>query len=280
MANGSRKRRSSKRSYRRKRDLLTEQRGKKYYKRLIKPKNMALVNRIKPGLNVPINPRFLTKFTASLMGYVPAGTASGHFWVKQNSPYFPFAPLTNRFNGEQNGTGEIFGAFAVNGTTALEITQINSRGFTNLCSALMYAKFRVYASKIKVTAAPQTNGDNILLSVVPLSNNSGPITGGPSQIQNVAYSKEKVISAASDAAGNTISHYIDVNTLDGVNNVQLMADDKKVGTFGADPEDKNIYQISWSTLNNTALAGRLPFNVEVTYYTELFEMNYDQQYIV
>ena len=262
--------RSYKKSYRRlKKSFRSTRRrlsGKKYYKKVLKKGQMTLVNSSKPKLNIPINPKFLTKFTVSATGYVPSAAGpSGFFAVKLNSPYQPLNASAGLFTAVTNGSGVYLGAIS---------SGVNPRGFSNLCSLTMYNNYRVYASRIKITVIPRSVLDQVLVTVVPITN--ATLSAQTAELeQNVAFSKEIIASSNTDNNRNTFTHYIDLQSLDGLNKYQLMSDTTKVGTYQTNPSDLSVWAIKWLNTNNAALNSALAFNYEITYYTELFEMNYE-----
>lgn len=256
------------------------QRRRKYYKKKLRNKDQVLVNYTKPSLNMPINPRFLTKFTYSLQGQVGTLAGSrGYFAIKLNSPRFPGDTAAYIFTGSNN----------LDGTLAADHTSLaagQSRGFSNLVSASMYQKWRVYASSIKVSFIPNTQADASMVVVYPVTNIQGV---GPLAVRDtsVAYSKEKVAMSGADGGSSTIKHYIDLQSLLGLSKEQIMANENLVGQgpstsfpTGQDPSNLLYWIVSYKRLNDktdysTTLGSRPSIAVEVTYYTELFEMNYD-----
>lgn len=247
---------------------------RKFYKRVIKRGTMTLMNRSKPSLNIPINPRYLTKFVVSGTGSVPApgaGFSSGIFALKLNSPLQPNNASTALFTGTANNSGVFLG-----GTLGGQ----NARGFSNLCSLNMYNKFRVYASKIKITCIPRAVTDSMVFCVYPVSNGTFNPTISATLDQSVAYSKELIASSNADMNRNTIISYIDLQSLDGLTREQLMSDDTKVGTFSTDPSDLSLWIVKYQNTSNANFTNNIGFNWEITYYTELFEMNYENMSVL
>lgn len=264
------KRRSSRRSNKRWNPMLERKTKQQYYRRKLKPSQTTLINNTKPSLNIPLNPRYLTKFTSSILGYVPAGVNNGYFVVKLNSPFQPYNNGAFAFTAPANNTGVLLGSVPLT---------VAPRGYSNLIAANMYQKYRVYASRIKVTAVSGNVGDNLLIAVTP-TNNSTFSTAGAVAYQNVAFSKEKIINNGGDMESNTIINYIDVNSLDGLTKEQLMADDSKVGTLAGNPTDLSYWIINYQTTSATATVAQLGFNIELIHYTECFELNYEDMSIV
>lgn len=253
-----RKRRST---YRRRRTGLNRRR---FYKSKITRRNLVMTNTTRPSLNIPIAPKYRTKLTASAMFTLPAtADPNGIFSVKLNSPRLPFV-----------GVGA---PLEVAGSQAKGLIQ--SRGYSNLVGSL-YTKWRVYASKISVTGVPHSVLDTFLLTVYPSEDNQGSID--PLQAQNIAYSKEKMINSNASMGSNTVHNYIDMCSLRGENRTQVMCNDLLTGTTSTDPVEMSNWYINYrsSQPNRTGEENHnnsvVTFNIEVVYYVELFEVNYDQ----
>lgn len=257
---------------------------RRYYKKVLKSRDITIVNNSKPGINLPINPRYLTKFTLSFSGYTTtAGDgSSGYFAIKLNSPFKPLTigvspTIAPNFTAVTNGTG-LGNGFS----TAQALLDLQPRGYSNLASPNMYQKYRVYASKIKVTTVPSVQADTSIVTVIPVTNSNG-IAEIAGTAQNIAFSKEVVVTQGSDNKYNTVFNYVDLQSLYGKTKEQVMADDEFDANYNQNPSDGKIalWVVKYNRLNgNSNYTQQLGFNIEVTYYTELFEMNYESMSIV
>lgn len=260
--------RSSKRRYR---SILGFKSKRRYLKHKVKPIDKTLVNNTRPSLNIPINPRYLTKMTMSFAGNTQIATTAGgagQFYVKLNSVHYPLQ-TTPSFVDASN----LSGAFLAT-TPAISITSFVPRGKPNLLSANMYNRYRVYASKIKVTALPQDPSDSVVLTVIPLSNTVGD--GGEASIaQNIAFSKERICTLQADNKDNTIIQYMDCPSLFGKTTEQYMADENMSAGYIANPVITAHWAVKHQRLAGGDYTDNISFNVEVVYYVECFEMNYE-----
>lgn len=253
-----RKRRST---YRRRRTGLNRRR---FYKSKIARRNLVMTNTTRPSLNIPIAPKYRTKLTASAMFTLPAtADPNGVFYVKLNSIYRPFQFVSN--------------TLVISG--GLDKLTLNPRGYANLMGSL-YTKYRVYASKISVTGVPHSVLDSFLLTVYPSEDTQGSVD--PLQAQNIAYSKEKMVNSNASMGSNTVHNYIDLCSLRGENRTQVMCNDQLSGAVSQDPPALSNWYINYRSSqpdrtgeenhNNSVVT----FNIDIVYYVELFEMNYDQ----
>lgn len=251
----------------RRRTRLNRRYRRRFVSKVLRPRIRTLRNKTKGRLNIPLNPRYLTKFTFSMMGVVPPGDGhtDGLFVIRLNSPSAPL--LTNpTFTSTSNNNGVLLGGIT-SGT--------NARAFSNLVSSSMYNKYRVYASRIKLTIIPRSVLDTTLVTVVPTTHNQGSQTQTAVLDQNVAFSKEKIVSSNADMGNNTIISYIDMPSLDGQTKQQFMADENKVGVLNQAPQDLSLWVIKYINTTNANYNSALSFNIEVVYYTELFEVNFE-----
>lgn len=252
---------------------------RKFYKRVLNRRATTMINPSRPGLNIPINPRYLTKFTLSFSGYTTTATdgTSGYFALKLNSPYRPVdvagTTLTSpNFTGANNRTGLSNG---ISGAATLEA--LFPRGYSQLASDTMYQKYRVYASKIRVTVVPGAQADTSIVTVIPITDvvGLGEFAG---LSQNVAFSKERVVTQGADNNANTVSNYIDMQSLYGKTKAQIMADDEFSASYNDDPVagKLGLWLVKYNKLNGSAnYVSQLSFNIEVIYYTELNQVNYE-----
>lgn len=249
-------------------------------KRVVNPMLLTSKNMTRPSLNLPITPRYLTKFSYGFAGRTNIGTtngSAGRFVLKFNSPYLPgnyTATANYRFIDSNNLSSVLI-------TPTSSLATLSPAGYDQLCSVNFYRRHRVGASMVKVTCQPTNEADNILLCIVPipanLASNLASFDSAAVRAQNLPYSKERVCTLNNYVKGNTIKHYLDVPSLEGKRKEQVLDDDEYQAQYNADPTQINLWLVTWQTMSGANLTGDLNFDIQAVYYTELSELTYPTQ---
>lgn len=228
---------------------------------------------------LPFPERYRTKLHMEVDGFwLPAVLANNY---AQAGP-----PVNQYFTVLGNG---VITPFAANSTSAIAATlmTLNNQGLHPIATSnpighnllqTIYNGYRVFSSKIKVTAIPQSIVDPINLVIIPSFNQGSLLLTPNNPTQDVAYlaqypfAKSKTIQCNS---GNyVLSSSISTHKLLGITKQALLNDLSGNYTVrdGANGNPGSVYNwyIAWQTEDNAAPAGNIGFKVEITYYIEYF----------
>lgn len=209
----------------------------------------------------PFPSRYRTKLTSNNYGVTAQGGVSGQ--CRFNFPLnYVFLP----FNGTPSNT------FTWNG---LGIATQNPIGLTTLCNTNFYRNFRVIASKIIVTATPQSPQDSIICTITPSVNTGLPVNAANALSDQ--WTKQAVFCSGQQASGqaykNKLSNSITQHKFLGIRR-QAIEDDLSLsytGDFAPTAPLKLLYWIvNIVTEDNAAFTLGVEIKFRVEYDVEFY----------
>lgn len=240
--------------------------GKKFY-----PKDGAsgrkgvMVNRTSARMHNFVAPHFLTKLECGFTG-TSAGLAGGitYFSVRANGLHFPM----------DDGAGaapSFLNAATANGTAfpaTLALGALEPAGYTQL--SVIYAQYRVYASKIQITVQPTGAVSAIeYLCVYPSDTDATVIATDFQRAMSQPYSKCITCTAQNNVKQNTIQMYLDNPTILGLTRQQYNDLGATASVTNANPNSDTHWNIVVS--NTGAVQAAYTVEVRVTYWVEFFD---------
>lgn len=207
---------------------------------------------------IPFPQRMRIAVTASCKGYwSDEGTLYPTMSCFFNKCYLPF----NTSSPFQNIQGIYTSA------------QINPLGLTSLLNANTYTRYRVYASKISLRVTPTVASDAVDVIIYPYP--GVPVnTTTLQQVIGLPYSKQKVFTISTDTP---LTVYATTSDVSGYKKeaIQLDTANQLTGDLAAGPSQYWTWGVTMQQQETQgALNNRLGFTAEVTYYVELYELNY------
>lgn len=218
---------------------------------------------------MPFAPKYRTKMTIKFMSYIlPAGldgSGNGRAYIGLNYCYQPLNNIT--WQGIV-GTGP----FYINGTVT---TGLQPLGFSQLCpsSGQFYRNYRVYSSKLSVSAAPQSPADYFEMAITPSRNTNVPNATDVAMAQ--PYTKSKVFWTGKTNANATdvLTNYMPVHRLAGVTSRSIQ--DDLSGNFtgnyaGVLPVTQYYWVVNISALSAVDTTANIMLTFEINYWLEFF----------
>lgn len=207
----------------------------------------------------PMPERIRTKFTAALQGYVAAGVGFQTYNVFLNRPTFPFS------------------VGSAGGITAFPnpdnpIATLNPTYWSYLYTANSYQSYRVISSSLKVQLKTFSILDAIWCCVTPCGNYANL----PASVQ-VAQAQPRCKWKLFDTYGtNMIRNQVKYHELLGVSESAIIDDlsGNYTGRATAAPSTLAGWIINWETAGSAVTANQIGYDVEVSYYVELWNLNY------
>lgn len=229
---------------------------------------------------LPLPPKYRTKFTAKFFGSVPAaaGSASRTWLVNFNDPSLPFA---------YTGTGTFGASTNLFDAPSIANNTLNPTGFTTLWNTNMYQAARVYSSSIALEMIPSALADTVEAYIMPIS--AIPAAGfvvGTSNYMALSQPLTKSQIFSSSKTNNIknkgqLVNYCSQHKLLGVSKRAI--EDDLSGNYEIDlanntpnPLVPTYWQLGYDTLNKADLATFLDYRISVTYYVELYSLNVGQ----
>lgn len=218
------------------------------------------------GRQMPLPPRYVTKFTISDRGYQPpVATDWIYAYIKLNGLASPFNTSHPVTNGDRN------------------VTLALPAGLQSLLNANAYRGYRVFASSIMYKLTPQNPADQLGVLIIP--NQVGvPIEGlapGPlTYSQLLAQPMARNMNFNSSQNKQWCKNRISVSKFYGVRSSAIKDDlsGQFIGT--ADPTTGNLTdpsnQVLWSIwikdLQGNTITQNVGYELKITYYVELFNL--------
>lgn len=217
-------------------------------------RQLVMVNKNPLKDHTIVAERFLTKVSASFVGYAAAATNNE----------FAFSVLGNSFLTPFNSGSTIVtaGFTAADGSSAT----INPAGYTSL--ALLYKYYRIYGSRVKITLQPQNVGDVYNLTLYPATTSAPSATA--TATMNNQYARTKVITSGNNVRENTIVHYMDTHQILGMTKRQF-ADQVSIAVNAQPGLNLDWYwNVQCPLLSSVATnTGIVSISFEIDFYLEL-----------
>jgi len=224
--------------------------------RLANPLRNRMFGRIVP-------PSYRTKMSVCWNGTMPATTAAhDYFAVSINSLHIPFASTLAVALRTVNSVG-------MTGTVTEVYNTAQPAGFTQICgSSALYAKYRVYSSKITSNCYVTNGSDTLVATINTVNTGTGPNTavwtaqGSPncSKLQDYGLYKKP----------QAIVNYVTVKDLFGVDNEAVKSDDLFSSAATASPANEACWIINFQNCAITTFLGVVMWNIKVEYDCEFF----------
>jgi len=216
---------------------------------------------IKFGRIVP--PSYRTKMSICWNGTAPATTAAhDYFAVSINSLHIPFNSTLAAALRTVNSVG-------MTGTVSEVYSTAQPAGFTQICgSSALYAKYRVYSSKITSNCYVTNGSDTMVATINTVNTGTGPNTavwtaqGSPncSRLQDYGLYKKP----------NPIVNFVNVKDLFGVDHEAIKSDDLFSSAGTASPANEACWVINFQNCAITTFLGIVMWNIKVEYDCEFF----------
>lgn len=209
----------------------------------------------------PLPNRFVTSFSCQNQGYYPAATGTGAYWqVALNSPVLPFSAAST-----------VSGTTLPNPYTA--ISTLQPIAWSSMFNNRVYNSYRVYASKIRVKVIPTSLTDPIAFGIYPAIPGSAlnyAISDNMPHGKNWLITTEKGVTVC--------ENFVTLPVLNGISQ-QAMRDDVSTTYTGSTGVPYPLRPFNWYCnfydLTQANIGSKLCFDVNVIYYVELFDLNYD-----
>lgn len=214
------------------------------------------------GQNI-VPSRLFQWMTVNEMGYLSSGamTNRGDFNFDLNYPVTAF--------NSTGGTGFLLpnSIFGTSGNPAgLKNMLLNPSTNTGL-----YEYGRVWRVKGQVTFVPQTNTDNLMVSVNPVTS-AAAVYGNVVTARQAPYARTKVIEANTSAKANTIFFDYSLPTIVGVKKSEYGAQSANTYfTYATGPNQPLYAQVTWQQLWNSNLSNAVAIEIKLRYFIEWFQ---------
>lgn len=187
----------------------------------------------------------------SVEGYVAPGTGDQRYFCVMNTGITPF-----------NGGGW------TNSTPA--IATVKPTGWSNICNVQMYETFRITASRISVTFAPEAQVDSVNVTVTPSFLNSQPASTALAIGQ--AFTRNALIVEGQPRSSNTVVNKVSLSMLLGVSEKAIQDDlsARFYGGYNTNPSILAYWVINFNVVNGTVTINNLPWVIELEQEVEFF----------
>ena len=204
----------------------------------------------------PFPSRFITKMHTSIYGNIPAGVASGQYFIQMNACFKPF------------DSGLWPNARPV-------IATLNPTGYASICNANMYQFYRVNSVSVKAEFLPQALTDTAIVTLTP----SGVVNAlvGTAQAMTMPWTKKGNFNSSkantNGKYGNAIVNTIRMHDFFGVNK---MIYDNELGAnytaqYNAKPAKTAFMVLNWATPDAVNTVTPMEYRIDITQYVTFFE---------
>lgn len=228
---------------------------------------------INKKLKLPLPSRYFTELNINCIGQVYAASAANIgggcyvLKVKGNSLHHPFADVNSFSSANFNFAG------GVSSLTAVLLAPAGYSNFMQASQAGFYNKSIVLASKIRVTATPQTVGDMVTVALIPINPTQGQQPTAIISVASSPLSKGPIMCSGNNMLkDNTIWGYCSTALIEGVTRSAILADNTYFTTANADPTSLWDWYIVIQSNDSASLSSALNVDIQVKYYV-CFENN-------
>lgn len=220
--------------------------------------------------NMPIAPKYRTKMSCDWLAQIVAGklpyTTGQNAYVGLNYLYHP---VSN--NSWFPVTG--YGPFTI--TSSIGASSIMPAGFSQICpsNGQLYRDYRVYASRITVSAIPTVITDAFQMTLTPSESTTTPGEVSVAMSQPYTTSKTFFSGKENGTKGDVLTNYISVHKFNGVTQSAIQNDlsGSFTGGFNATyPGLLNEWVINVQPLSGAANTGPILFRFRLDYWVEFF----------
>lgn len=205
---------------------------------------------------------FQTKFKTCLQGFIKSGIglANATINLKLNSVYLP------TYEGVSTGLANS----TYYGSVSPAPSTLAPGGFSSLCNANLYTKFRVIGCKILMRFVNQSLSDNGFIVTITPTLTTTPASSGVCLEQPWV---KKIL--CSEGKQNIISNYCTQHQILGVNKRAIEYDltGSYEGTYATNPSVGMFWNVAFAGLDGASTTGVIPFELELTHYCKLWTIN-------
>jgi len=135
--------------------------------------------------------------------------------------------------------------------------------------SLLYAKYRVFGSKIKITSIVTDQGvgeGGYELALIPVNNGFGA-TPSPEDIRMNPRGKFRICGNVGGGSKQTITHYTTTASIQGEKKIQVQVSDEDAAIVTADPADPWFWVIAAQPVDHSSTMNIVVY-VEITYFAK------------
>lgn len=248
-----------------------------------------MVNRMPKRSKTLIAPKYFTTMEASFQGVLGiTATQLQYFDISAFDLARPFFCYEDPSGATNTGFTTMTGSALLNTTGVVE--SIMTAGFDTL--SLLYNKYRVHASKLRITMTPTAGADVLDLCVCPWAGavtTSGSYPNTFYEARAQPYSKVIQCTGNNNIKQNTLIHKQKNRTLLGLSKEQYRADldncrDSDVLTGSRPTEEPNgqagnplFWRVYYAKYSSGVFTAPVAVSVNVTYYVEWLQPKNNQE---